>query len=122
MSSNKNSMWSDYRVSRLTEMWAQGIRAAEIARQLNCTRNAAIGKANRLGLGLHVLWRGGGWRKHEPRIEPAWWSQIGAGGCAYDLGSDKGFQFCGAELKAESSFCPTHHAVVWYAAPTKRAA
>lgn len=43
--------WTDTRVRILRCMWAEGeLSASEIARELGCTRNMVIGKANRLGL------------------------------------------------------------------------
>ncbi len=43
--------WTSYRVARLEELWAAGRSASEIAEELGGTsRNAVIGKLNRLGL------------------------------------------------------------------------
>jgi len=43
--------WTEDRVSRLRELWGSGKTAAQIADDLgDVTRNAVIGKANRLGL------------------------------------------------------------------------
>lgn len=43
--------WTRYRVARLEELWAAGMSASEIAEELGGTsRNAVIGKLNRLGL------------------------------------------------------------------------
>ncbi|MEC9345100.1 MAG: GcrA family cell cycle regulator [Pseudomonadota bacterium] len=43
--------WTEERVSRLKELWGTGMTAAQIADELGeVTRNAVIGKANRLGL------------------------------------------------------------------------
>lgn len=43
--------WTAERVEILTDLWMQGITAAEISKRLgNTTRNAVIGKVNRLGL------------------------------------------------------------------------
>lgn len=43
--------WTEDRVSRLKELWGSGKTAAQIAEELgDVTRNAVIGKANRLGL------------------------------------------------------------------------
>ena len=43
--------WTSYRVARLEELWAAGMSASEIAEELGGTsRNAVIGKLNRLGL------------------------------------------------------------------------
>ena len=43
--------WTEDRVSVLTKLWAEGLSASQIAKQLGCvTRNAVIGKVHRLGL------------------------------------------------------------------------
>ncbi len=43
--------WTDERVEKLKEYWAEGMSASQIAKQLGgVTRNAVIGKVHRLGL------------------------------------------------------------------------
>ena len=43
--------WTKQKVDKLTKFWEQGISAREIAEKLGeISRNAVIGKANRLGL------------------------------------------------------------------------
>ena len=43
--------WTDDRVATLTKLWADGLSASQIAKQLGgVTRNAVIGKVHRLGL------------------------------------------------------------------------
>lgn len=43
--------WTEERVMRLRELWAQGLSASQIAAQIGgISRNAVIGKAHRLGL------------------------------------------------------------------------
>ena len=42
--------WTDYRLSKLREMWGKGYPAIEIASMLGVTKNSIIGKANRLNL------------------------------------------------------------------------
>lgn len=43
--------WTDDRVETLTKLWAEGLSASQIAKQLGgVTRNAVIGKVHRLGL------------------------------------------------------------------------
>lgn len=43
--------WTDERVERLKAMWAEGLTASQIAKDLGeVTRNAVIGKVHRLGL------------------------------------------------------------------------
>lgn len=44
-------MWTDERVDLLKKLWAEGLSASQIAKQLGgVTRNAVIGKVHRLGL------------------------------------------------------------------------
>ncbi|MEM9764288.1 MAG: GcrA family cell cycle regulator [Pseudomonadota bacterium] len=43
--------WTDERVEKLKELWAEGMSASKIAKELGgVTRNAVIGKVHRLGL------------------------------------------------------------------------
>lgn len=42
--------WSPDRVAKLAEMWAEGISAAAIGKELGCGKNAVIGKRRRLKL------------------------------------------------------------------------
>ena len=50
-SSSQASGWSDDRVTLLSKLWADGLSASQIAKQLGgVTRNAVIGKVHRLGL------------------------------------------------------------------------
>lgn len=44
-------MWSEERATLLGKLWAEGLSASQIARQLGgVTRNACIGKVHRMGL------------------------------------------------------------------------
>ncbi|AOX17628.1 GcrA family cell cycle regulator [Kozakia baliensis] len=42
--------WTEEVISRLQELWKEGLSTAEIGRQLSITKNAVVGKAHRLGL------------------------------------------------------------------------
>ncbi len=42
--------WTDAKIARLTQLWAEGLATAEIARRLNLSKNAVVGKAHRLRL------------------------------------------------------------------------
>ena len=46
-------MWSKEQIDILKKLWNRGESARIIALQLRTTRNAVIGKANRLGLPTH---------------------------------------------------------------------
>ncbi|HQT38381.1 MAG TPA: GcrA family cell cycle regulator [Acidocella sp.] len=42
--------WTPEAIAKLTQLWADGLPTAEIARRLGCSKNAAVGKAHRLHL------------------------------------------------------------------------
>ena len=42
--------WDDNNVSRLKELWDQGLPTAQIGKLLGFTKNAVVGKAHRIGL------------------------------------------------------------------------
>ena len=42
--------WDDSNVSRLRELWDQGLPTAQIGKLLGFTKNAVVGKAHRIGL------------------------------------------------------------------------
>ena len=42
--------WTDEKVEKLRELWAQGLTANEIAKRLDVTKNAIVGKVHRLCL------------------------------------------------------------------------
>ena len=46
----KKMPWNDDNVSRLKELWDQGLPTAQIGKLLNFTKNAVVGKAHRIGL------------------------------------------------------------------------
>jgi GcrA cell cycle regulator len=47
--------WTEQRIETLTKLWLDGVSGEAVAREIGdgCTRNAVIGKANRLGLAAH---------------------------------------------------------------------
>jgi GcrA cell cycle regulator len=60
--------WSEDRVERLKVLWADGLSASQVAKQLGgVTRNAVIGKVHRLGL----AGRAAGGRIARPRQAPS---------------------------------------------------
>tara|TARA_B100001123_G_C15029735_1_gene914904 strand:+ start:291 stop:761 length:471 start_codon:yes stop_codon:yes gene_type:complete len=42
--------WNDDNISRLKELWDQGLPTAQIGKLLGFTKNAVVGKAHRIGL------------------------------------------------------------------------
>src|ERR1700761_8613680 len=43
-------VWNEETIRHLRILWAEGHSTAEIGRRLGCGKNAAVGKAHRLGL------------------------------------------------------------------------
>jgi GcrA cell cycle regulator len=115
--SRRESIWSEYRHERLVALWAEGLTTREIGRQLNCTKNAVIGRAFRADLPRRRPPRA----LPPPRVVPAWYAQLGVG-CGYDLGAEDGFNFCCAPVQPGSSLCAEHHALCWFPPPKKRIA
>ena len=42
--------WTQERIDLLTKLWAEGLSAADIGKQLDITKNSVVGKVHRLGL------------------------------------------------------------------------
>jgi GcrA cell cycle regulator len=97
----RNIPWPPERLERLRELWAQRMTAEKIGHALGITKNAVIGKANRLGLDPRVV-----------RVAPArpaidW---FGSDECAWPIGypGEPDFRFCREKREAGMSYCPAH--------------
>ena len=51
------SAWTEERTQELTILWGNGASVVDIAAQLQCSRNAIIGKAHRLDLPPHPTYK-----------------------------------------------------------------
>lgn len=135
--------WTDERVAELHANWTAGLSCSQMARELNTTRNAIIGKLNRMGLTekkrakpskpkpVTRAYRRAYAALHEPlpkkpviidHVElPADQSnyakslaEIGPDQCRYPLNDPgPGFLFCGAETDGDCSWCRRHKRVVY---------
>ena len=100
--------WTKQKVDKLTKLWEQGVSAREIANKLGeVSRNAVIGKANRLGLSKKV-------GNTEKKIE-ALYIDVNSlvpnmSGCKWPIGhpGDKDFYFCGKEVIPGKPYCGEH--------------
>ena len=100
--------WTKQKVDKLTKLWEQGISAREIAGKLGeVSRNAVIGKANRLGLSKKA-------ESTEKKIE-ALNIDVNSlvpnmSGCKWPIGhpGDKDFYFCGKEVIPGKPYCGEH--------------
>ena len=99
--------WTKAKVEKLSKMWCQGVSARDIAEKLgNISRNAVIGKANRLGLS----------KKKTPENKIIS-KEINASslvpdmsGCKWPIGhpGDNDFYFCGKPVIPGKPYCGEH--------------
>ena len=100
--------WTKSKVDKLSSMWAKGIPAREIAEKLgNVSRNAVIGKANRLGLSKKI--------KQKESIKETKSTSLNSlianmKGCKWPIGhpGDEDFYFCGKEVIPGKPYCGEH--------------
>ena len=100
--------WTKQKVDKLTKFWEQGISAREIAEKLGeISRNAVIGKANRLGLSK----KAGNTQKKIEALHIDVNSLVpNMSGCKWPIGhpGDKDFYFCGKEVIPGKPYCGEH--------------
>ena len=100
--------WTKSKVDKLSSMWAKGVPAREIADKLgNISRNAVIGKANRLSLSKKV--------KEKESIKETKSISLNSlianmKGCKWPIGhpGDEDFYFCGKEVIPGKPYCGEH--------------
>ncbi len=101
--------WTEKRISKLSKLWEKGISAREIAEKLgDVSRNAVIGKANRLGLSKK--------EKSTKKIvkidENLSLNTIlpKMNGCKWPIGhpGDDDFYFCGKKVIPGKPYCGEH--------------
>ena len=97
--------WTDDRVEILKKLWAEGLSASQIARELgDVTRNAVIGKVHRLGLAGRASPTKPKTRlRHREHIDYAEASYPG----------DDDFRFCGNHKVNGSPYCAEHTKVAY---------
>ena len=105
--------WTKQKVDKLTKLWEQSISAREIASKLGeVSRNAVIGKANRLGLSKKVV----NTQKTVEAIHVDVNSLVpNMSGCKWPIGhpGDKDFYFCGKEVIPGKPYCGEHCVIAY---------
>jgi GcrA cell cycle regulator len=126
--------WTDASIQQLQELWVAGFSAREIAERLGegATRNAVIGKANRMGLSKPTkssITRRQKRETQEQEVQAA--KQMPPGGatiltltgssCRWPVGhpGEAHFHFCGAKTTPGQPYCG-QHARLAYQAPQPR--
>jgi GcrA cell cycle regulator len=105
--------WTKQKVDKLTKLWEQGVSAREISNKLGgVSRNAVIGKANRLGLSKKAV-------NTKEKIE-ALHIDVNSlvpnmSGCKWPIGhpGEEDFYFCGKEVIPGKPYCGEHCVVAY---------
>ena len=104
--------WTKTKIDKLSSLWAKGTPAREIAEKLgNVSRNAVIGKANRLGLSKKLKEKESENRKNL-NVNGLIASMKG---CKWPIGhpGDEDFYFCGKEVIPGKPYCGEHCLVAY---------
>lgn len=104
--------WTKSKIDKLSSLWAKGTPAREIAEKLgNVSRNAVIGKANRLGLSKKLK------EKESVKNKALNVNSLIASmkGCKWPIGhpGDEDFYFCGKEVISGKPYCGEHCLVAY---------
>ncbi len=105
--------WTKSKIDKLSTLWSKGIPAREIAEKLgDVSRNAVIGKANRLGLSKKL--------KEKKVIKDSKEITVNGliasmKGCKWPIGhpGDEDFYFCGKEVIPGKPYCGEHCLVAY---------
>ena len=100
--------WTKSKIDKLSNLWAKGTPAREIAEKLgNVSRNAVIGKANRLGLSKKLKEKQIIDTTKETNVSGLVASMVG---CKWPIGhpGDEDFYFCGKEVVPGKPYCAEH--------------
>ena len=118
--------WTDGKVEVLEALWSEGRSAREIAEKLGVTRNAVIGKANRMGLSHNSAARGRvctPGRAKGPKGRPSSPFDLTERMCRWPFGhpGDDDFHFCGSPRVPGRPYCEAHCAVAYRGRVTEAA-
>jgi len=99
--------WTQERVERLAQLFAEGLPTAEIGRRLGLTKNAVIGRLYR-----NSMTRREPTLKVQPRRNVF---EFAGPSCLWPFGhpDDANFHFCGARPEPGKPYCPEHAAIAY---------
>ena len=102
-------VWSEKELKILKQEWGNGLSAKQIGLLINKTKNAVIGKANRLGLSKATL------KKPHLAVVPSKKQKSKKEGCQYPIG-DYPYDYCGKPTVAGLStvvYCKKHYTICY---------
>ena len=109
---NMKNFWTKSKVDKLTKLWEKGTSARDIADKLGTvSRNAVIGKANRLGLSKKTI---AGNKKIKSEINISLLVP-NMSGCKWPIGhpGDPDFYFCGKPTIPGKPYCGEHCVIAY---------
>ena len=123
-------IWTDEMTRQLKDLWAEGISASAIGREIGVSKNSVIGKSRRLGLEARpspIVPAG----KKNPRTarpkprEKARISdviQLTSQMCRWPFGNpdEDDFYFCGKSVVPGKPYCEEHCAIAYVAKSSSR--
>ena len=109
-------IWDNDAIKLLTKLVKTDVPFSTIADTLGCTRNAVIGKANRLGLQKHPTLIKIQYKAEPVQPNPVIQSKSGyvrmmdlkKDHCRYPFGDGEDIKFCGDTKLKESPYCKEH--------------
>ena len=116
MAKGRTNRWSTDQEDRLRALVLDGLTATRIGAKIGVTRNAVIGKIDRLGLRLlGGLGRQPGPQKprksraRKPKVTGVDILALDAGVCRWPQDTIEGVRYCGGETYPRHVYCPAHH-------------
>jgi len=95
--------WTEGRVTELKRLWEAGVGTQEIGERIGVSKNAAIGKAHRIGLKP---------RRTSAKRRAAELRKLNGRVCQWPFGDpgEPDFHMCGELTIEGKSYCPEHYA------------
>ena len=115
MTTTISHQWTSERVAELSKLWASGLSASEIGRQLGITKNSVIGKARRLDLAT----RRAPSVPRKPKIVTL--ERLTSTMCCWPDGEPgkPEFRFCGKPAVAGKPYCEPHCSLAYLTSTNK---
>lgn len=113
MSGQPVSVWDEERLAKLKQLWAEGMSVTRIGIALGVTRNAVVGKAQRIGLPRRkspipeLKDPGVAGRRRSLQTVARQWVRTR---CSWPLGDPQSgdFRFCGEPVSSGRPYCEHH--------------
>lgn len=122
--------WTDEMIQQLKAMWADGVSASAIGRELAVSKNSVIGKARRLNLAARPspIVQNAGKNPQPPgpkpreRLRISDVIQLTSQMCRWPFGNpdEDDFHFCGKAVTQGKPYCEEHCAIAYVAKSSSR--